>query len=115
MSEQTPESVPGWKTDDQVQAMIDQALAKQAETYAAASSSPGSISAEQAQAMIDQALARQAEAHNAALQQLADSLRGQVISLIPHNGGGPGTVIAETWSQAEQTAAHAADAQAQAQ
>lgn len=71
--------------------------------------SSGSISVEQAQAMIDQALARQAEGFQSQINQMAASLRGNVVTFIPYHGGGHGTDIAETWSQYEQTKAQAAD------
>jgi thioredoxin-like negative regulator of GroEL len=112
----TPEAgdqYSGWVPADQVQQMIDQALQQHAST--ANEAAAGSISAEQAQAMIDQALARQAEAHNSAMQALAESMRGTVATFVPRNAGGPGTEISETWSQYEQTQAHAADAAATAE
>lgn len=109
MSEQSQE-VPGWKSDAQVADIVQKAVQDALAQHSAAGEASGSISAEQAQAMIDQALTRQAEAHNAAMSQLADSLRGSVISLVPHNAGGPGTEIAETWSAFDQAQAHAADA-----
>jgi hypothetical protein len=90
------------------QQAVQQALQQHA-SAAAPASSTGSISAEQAQAMIDQALARQAEAHNKAIADLSASLRGSVQTFIAHNGGGLGTEIAETWSAFEQAAANKAD------
>lgn len=109
MSEQ-PQEVPGWKSDDQVADIVQKAVQDALAQHSAAGGAPGSISADQAQAMIDQALARQAEAHNAAMQQLAESMRGNVISAVPHNAGGIGTDIADTWSAFDQAQAHAADA-----
>lgn len=106
MSEQSVEQPSGWVTADQAAQMVADALAQHQQTAA------GSISAEQAQAMIDQALARQAEQHNAAIQQMAESLRGNVVTFTPEHGGGPGLEIAPTWSQWEQTQArNAAEAE----
>jgi len=106
---------PQWLTVEQAQQMatdaaqaaVTEALAQHAAAQEATPS--GSITAAQAQAMIDQALARQAEAHNEAIRQMASSLRGSVVTFVPYHAGGPGTEIAETWSQWEQTLARQAD------
>jgi hypothetical protein len=41
--------------------------------------------------------------------QLAASRAAQPLGTTPYHGAGPGTDTAETWSQAEQEAEHAAD------
>ena len=108
MSNSSEES-GGWIPADQVQQMIADALAQ----HQSAAGAPGTASSDQVQAMIDQALARQAAGYQEQLNQMAASLRGQVVTFIPEHGGGPGTEIAPTWSQWEQTKAQeAADAKA---
>lgn len=69
----------------------------------------GTITAAQARALIDEALARQAEQHQEDIKSLAASLRGSVVTYVPYNAGGPGTEIAETWGAYDQALAHAAD------
>lgn len=98
----------GWVPADQVQQMIEDALARHQQTTGPVQ---GSASADQVQQMIEQALARQAEQYQTQLDAMAQSMRGQVVTFIPHNGGGKGTDIAETWSMYEQSLAHAADAE----
>lgn len=63
-------------------------------------------------AIIRQALAAQAEDHGAQMRALTDqvaglqaSISGTVPTLIPENAGGSGTEAAETWSQWEQSRA----------
>lgn len=87
---------------------VANALSQHAETQAAQQQSTGSLSASQVQAIVDEALSRQAEAHNAAMQALSASMRGSVASLIPEHSGGAGTEVADTWSQYEQELSHAA-------
>lgn len=108
----TPQEVPGWVPTDQVQQMIDAAIAQ----YAASQPAPAQHEAPtqeqidaQIQRAIDTALAQQAEVHNKQLEALSASLRGQVQTYVPHNAGGVGTEIHDTWSQWEQEQAHAAD------
>lgn len=67
-----------------------------------AQAQPTYYTADQVEALINSRLADLAEGHNQQLRQLADSLRGQVITFIPDHAGGVGNEIAETWSQAEQ-------------
>lgn len=98
---------PVWMTAEQAQQMVTEALAQHQE--AAAAGAGGTISADQVQAIVDQALARQAESHNTQLQGLMASLRGSVATFVPFHSGGNGTEIADTWSQYEQTRARAAD------
>lgn len=94
-----PQQFPGWVTEEQAKAMADEARQ---------SASGEGMNAAQVQALIDEALARQAEAHNTAIQALGASLRGSVATFVPEHSGGPGTEIAETWSYAEQQRAKAA-------
>lgn len=107
MSETSPESsqVPGWVPTDQVQAMIDAAVA-----HAMQNPVNGGLTAEQVQQQISDALAAQKVSHDAELAALYESLRtsGQ-ISYIPTHGAGPGSDVADTWSQYEQQRAYAAD------
>lgn len=106
----TPEQY--YLTAEQAQQMVTDALAQAQEAHAATAS--GSITVAQAQAMIDEALARQAVSHQESIKALAASMRGSVVTFVPHNAGGPGTEIAETWSAWDQAQAHAADEAARA-
>ena len=106
MSEPTQQ--PQWYTQEQVQEAISEALRQHAETQAVQQSAQGTVSIDQVQGLINAALAEQAEAHNASLQALAASMRGSVASLIPEHSGGVGTAVAETWSQYEQEQAYKA-------
>jgi hypothetical protein len=104
----------GWVSVEQAQQMAADAARAAVESMqqqhtASTVGASGSISVEQAKALIAEALARQNEAHTKALQDMAASLRGNVVTFVPHNAGGPGTEIAETWSAWEQSLAIKAD------
>lgn len=88
-------------------AQAEQHAQQMAQAQAAQQTSEGTLSAAQVQAIVNEALAQQAEAHNKTLQALAASMRGSVASLVPEHSGGPGTEISETWSQWEQEQARA--------
>jgi predicted house-cleaning NTP pyrophosphatase (Maf/HAM1 superfamily) len=104
------QQVTQWLTAEQAQQMVADALAHAA-AQAAASAIPaeGTLTAAQVQAIVDEALARQAETYNTQIEQLAASMRGNIITFIPKHAGGHNTSIAETWSQLDQQRAYAAD------
>lgn len=88
------------QTQQLINEAIQNALQNQAHEHEQASA--GSVSASQVQAIVDEALARQADAHNAQIEALAQSLRGSVLTFIPDHAAGQGTQIEPTWSQYEQ-------------
>jgi benzoyl-CoA reductase/2-hydroxyglutaryl-CoA dehydratase subunit BcrC/BadD/HgdB len=71
---------------------------------------PQWISAEDVQHMIDSQLQALEERHQEEVSALRAELtaRPETPTGIPENAGGPGTEVSETWSYAEQQAAHAA-------
>jgi hypothetical protein len=106
----SPAQVPGWVPEEQVQQMIDAAIAQ----YASSNPAPAAsgITQEQIDAQIRAALDAQAETHSKQIESLIASLRGNVVTLIPEHSGGKGTEIAPTWSQYEQEQARKAAAAA---
>lgn len=101
------QAVPGWVPEGQVGQIVQEAIAAYVASQPQQAS--GSVSADDMKRTVEEALARQAEAHSKQIETLMQSMRGNVVTLTPHNSGGPGSELAETWSYAEQTAAHAAD------
>jgi hypothetical protein len=101
-----PQWFTGEQVQEAIAEALRQHAAEQAAN--ASESAQGTVSVEQVQGLINAALAEQAEAHNKTLQALAASMRGSVASLVPEHSGGEGTEIAETWSAYEQGLAKAA-------
>jgi hypothetical protein len=69
------------------------------------------MTAEQVQALIDQTVARSEAKYEAQISQLQTDLASAqaahaalITTKVPEHAGGPGTEIAETWSMAEQAA-----------
>lgn len=88
-----------WVTAEEAQAREDAARAESA-------SSQTGPTQEQIDAQINDAINRALEQQNAKHQEEMDrllaSMRGSVITLVPDHSAGPGTEVAETWSQFEQ-------------
>jgi hypothetical protein len=103
-----PAQPVGWLTAEQADQMVANAVASALAQHQSSQQASGSITADQVQGIVNEALARQTEAHQQELQTLMASLRGSVVTYIPEHAGGPGTEIAATWSQYEQTKAQQA-------
>lgn len=93
---------PVYYSDEQVQDLITRALHAHSQQSAA-----GYANSDEVQRAINEALTRQQsqyEAHIAGIRAEMDTLRGAGVSeaTVPEHAGGPGTEIAETWSQYEQ-------------
>jgi hypothetical protein len=93
------------KARDEADARADQAES------AEAPAPTGTLSQDIVQQMIDQALARQAKAHDAEMSQIRGQLTAAraalPATLIPGNAGGVGVdSVAETWSQYDQELAN---------
>jgi hypothetical protein len=96
-----------WLSAEQAQEMVSQAVNSALEQHSVNSSA--SVTSEQIQEQISKALATQDEKHAKEIARLMESIRGNVLTFIAEHGGGPGTEIADTWSQFEQHRAYLAD------